>query len=139
MGTECLVRPGELYVFVARQIGKARAQRIRALLEEDREATSARIAALTRDFDDIVASTAAVATDDEHDPEGATIAFERSQVSSLIDTARHHLAELEDALVRLDGGDYGRCEQCGEPIAAERLAIRPAATSCVACASAPRR
>ena len=124
---------------VARQITKARAQRIRALLEEDRESTSARITALTRDFDDIVSSAASVATDDEHDPEGATIAFERSQVSSLLDTARHHLAELDDALVRLEGGDYGRCDRCGEPIAAERLAIRPAATTCVGCASARRR
>lgn len=125
--------------FVARQIGKVRAQRIRSLLEADRETTSARIEALTRDFDDIVSATSSVANDDEHDPEGATIAFERSQVSSLLDTARHHLAELDDALARLDVGDYGRCEQCGKPIAAERLAVRPAATTCVACASAPRR
>jgi RNA polymerase-binding transcription factor DksA len=125
--------------FVARQVGKVRAQKIRALLEEDRETTSARIEALTRDFDDIVAAASSVANDDEHDPEGATIAFERSQVSSLLDTARHHLAELDDALERLEGGEYGRCEQCGEPIAAERLAVRPAATTCVACASAPRR
>jgi DnaK suppressor protein len=124
---------------VAQQVGKARAQRIRALLEDDRETTSARIAALTRDFDDIVASAASVATDDEHDPEGATIAFERSQVSSLLNTARHHLAELDDALVRLEGGDYGRCDKCGDPIAPERLAIRPAATTCVACAPLTRR
>ena len=120
-------------------MGKVRAQKIRTLLEEDRETTSARIEALSRDFDDIVASISSVGNDDEHDPEGSTIAFERSQVSSLIDTARHHLAELDDALERLDGGDYGRCEKCGEPIAAERLAVRPAATTCVACASAPRR
>jgi RNA polymerase-binding transcription factor DksA len=120
-------------------MGKARAQRIRSLLEEDRAVTSSRIAALTRDFDDIVAAATSVATDDEHDPEGATIAFERSQVSSLLDTARHHLAELEDALERLEGGEYGRCEQCGQPIAPERLAVRPAATTCVGCASTPRR
>ena len=120
-------------------MGKVRAQKIRSLLEEDRQSTSARIASLTRDFDDIVGAAASTATDDEHDPEGATIAFERSQVSSLIETARHRLADLDVALERLDGGDYGRCEQCGEPIAAERLAVRPAATTCVACASAPRR
>jgi RNA polymerase-binding protein DksA len=118
---------------------KARSQRIRSALEEDRESTSARIEALSRDFNDIVAASSASATDDEHDPEGATIAFERSQVVSLIDTARHHLTELDDALDRLDGGDYGRCEQCGEPIPAERLAVRPAATTCVSCASAVRR
>jgi RNA polymerase-binding transcription factor DksA len=131
--------PGVARFVESRVARQTRTTKIRSLLEEDRATTSARIDALTRDFDDIIAASVSVATDDEHDPEGATIAFERSQVSALLDTARHHMAELDDALVRLDAGDYGRCETCGEPIPAERLAIRPASTTCVACASAARR
>lgn len=105
------------------------------LLASDRADTLARMASLSRDFDGIVDSAALVATDDEHDPEGATIAFERAQVSSLLEQARGHLADLDRALGRLSDGSYGRCESCGQPIAAERLAARPAAATCIRCAA----
>ncbi|MGW6977745.1 DinB/UmuC family translesion DNA polymerase, partial [Streptomyces sp. NPDC054952] len=48
-----------------------------ARLAADRADTLARTAALSRDFDAIVAANALVAVDDEHDPEGASTAFER--------------------------------------------------------------
>lgn len=107
-----------------------------ALLADERAATLARIAALTRDFDAIVAQAADSATDDEHDPEGATSAFERAQVSALLLSARAQLAELDRAEQRVAGGSYGVCERCGQPIARERLRARPTARRCVACASA---
>lgn len=40
-------------------------------------------------------------TDDEHDPEGTTIAFERAQVRSLLDQAKTDRAALQDATARL--------------------------------------
>ena len=39
--------------------------------------------------------------DDEHDPEGATIAFERSQVDALVRRTRLRVAEVDAALARL--------------------------------------
>ncbi len=107
---------------------------IRDALDAGRQETLARITALRREFDGIVESSAGVATDDEHDPEGATIAFERAQVAALLGQARRHLAELDDALERLRQGRYGRCEQCGRPVSAGRLAARPAARTCITCA-----
>jgi DnaK suppressor protein len=89
---------------------------------------------LRRDLDRFVEAAQSVSTDDEHDPEGATIAFERQQVAALLDSAERQLAELDAAVARLDAGEYGRCETCGEPIAAERLLVRPAATRCITCA-----
>ncbi len=109
---------------------------IRAALAAERAATLDRMAALRRDFDGIVNSTALVATDDEHDPEGATIAFERAQLAALLGQAEEYLADLDQAVSRLDQGSYGRCERCGRPIAAARLAARPAARTCIRCASA---
>ncbi|WP_050779809.1 TraR/DksA C4-type zinc finger protein [Streptomyces sp. C] len=106
----------------------------RARLEADRADTLARAAALGRDFDGIVAANALVAVDDEHDPEGSSTAFERAHVAALLTQTREHLEELDRALARLERGEYGRCERCGEAIAAERLEIRPAATTCVRCA-----
>jgi DnaK suppressor protein len=104
-------------------------------LAADRADTVARLAALTREFDGIVESAALGATDDEHDPEGATIAFERAQVASLLEQARSHLADLDEAIRRVEAGTYGRCDDCGQPITAERLAARPAARTCIGCAA----
>jgi len=73
-------------------------------------------------------------SDDEHDPEGATIAFERQQVAALLHQARGTREDLERALAQLDAGTYGRCDQCGDAIAAERLAARPSARICISCA-----
>lgn len=109
---------------------------IREALDAERQDTLARLTALSREFDGIVESSTGVATDDEHDPEGATIAFERAQLAALIDQARSHLAELDEALDRLRQGRYGRCERCGRPISADRLAARPAARTCIICAAA---
>jgi DnaK suppressor protein len=111
---------------------------VRELLVADRARTTSRIAGLTRDFEGIVDSSTAVATDDEHDPEGATLAFERAQVVALLEQARGHLLDLDRALARLAEGTYGTCERCGGHIAVERLAARPAATTCIRCAAAPR-
>ena len=87
----------------------------------------------------MVAASRDTNADDEHDPEGATIAFERSQIGALRRQADHHLAEVEAALVRLDDGTYGVCESCGQPIAEGRLEVRPVARTCITCASAVGR
>ncbi|MEJ7582860.1 MAG: TraR/DksA C4-type zinc finger protein [Acidimicrobiales bacterium] len=91
--------------------------------------------ALARELEDIIASTELVATDDEHDPEGHTIAFERQQIAGLLREAQVHVVDVDDALARLQGGTYGTCEACGRPVPGERLAILPATRTCVTCAS----
>jgi RNA polymerase-binding protein DksA len=107
-------------------------------LAADRAATTERLGGLTRSFNDLVESTRSANTDDEHDPEGATIAFERQHVAAMISRARDRLAEIDAALARLDEGSYGACERCGLPIGDDRLAARPAATTCVRCAAKRR-
>ena len=49
------------------------------------------------------------------------------------------LERTERALAKLDEGTYGRCDVCGEPIAAKRLAAMPDVVTCVTCASAQPR
>jgi RNA polymerase-binding transcription factor DksA len=48
-------------------------------------------------------------------------------------TERQALAEIEAALDRLSTGQYGRCEQCREPLSAALLARQPQARYCTAC------
>ena len=114
--------------------GPAKTKELRALLETERARTQERIAGLSRDFEQIAEAVAIGSTDDEHDPEGATIAFERAQILALRDQAHAHLAELDRAEERLRDGGYGICEGCGQAIPVERLQARPTASRCVACA-----
>ncbi len=103
------------------------------LLAAQRADAAERIAALAGDLDGVIRSSAGANADDEHDPEGATIAFERAQLAALLAASRQRLADLDRALARLAAGSYGRCERCGRPIPADRLAARPDATTCVPC------
>ncbi len=105
-------------------------------LEADRAETIGRLTNLTDDHDAVVAASRDTNADDEHDPEGATIAFERSQIGALVRQARLHLAEIDAAVTRLDAGTYGRCERCGGAIGVDRLEARPTARTCIRCASA---
>jgi RNA polymerase-binding transcription factor DksA len=52
-------------------------------------------------------------------------------------TAVETVREIDAALRRIELGTYGRCERCGEAIAAERLEVLPYASQCVACPTAP--
>jgi RNA polymerase-binding transcription factor DksA len=108
-------------------------------LEREREAVVRRIRELRTTFADIAASVDTANTDDEHDPEGATLAFERAQVVSLLEEARVQLEALETAAARVDAGTYGVCEQCGGPIGVARLEALPATRTCITCAARPRR
>ena len=103
------------------------------LLAAERADTLERLSGLERELRGIIESSGP-GTDDEHDPEGATIAFERQHVAALIGQARAHLAEIDAAMRRLAEGGYGTCERCGQPIGAARLAARPVATTCMDCA-----
>ena len=89
---------------------------------------------LSRQFEDIVEATELSNADDEHDPEGTTIAFERSQVSALLTQSMRDVESLQLTLAGVDDEDFGVCEQCGRPIGFERLVAVPATHRCVECA-----
>jgi RNA polymerase-binding protein DksA len=108
---------------------------VRDVLLAERARVTAQLETLTRDFDRIVDASLMVGNDDEHDPEGTTIAFERAQVAALLSDAQRELSDIDRALERLQDGTYGVCAHCGKPIAPERLAARPSAAMCIDCAS----
>jgi RNA polymerase-binding transcription factor len=104
----------------------------RAVLEAALRRARSRLADLTGDYAGMVEASRDSNADDEHDPEGATIAFERSQVGALAADTRQQVSELEAALVRVDEATYGVCEVCGTTIPSARLEARPAARTCIA-------
>jgi DnaK suppressor protein len=99
-----------------------------------RARAAAEAATLAQDLDALFTASRDSNADDEHDPEGATLGFERAQLTALLAAARERVADIDDALRRVEDGTYGVCERCGQPIAEERLVARPFARCCMACA-----
>jgi RNA polymerase-binding transcription factor DksA len=112
---------------------------VRGRLDELRREAARRLAALEDQLDDIAVARRDANSDDEHDPEGSTLAFDRAQAAVLAADARRQLDEVDAATARLDDGTYGRCERCGRPIPDARLAARPTACLCVDCQAAVER
>lgn len=98
------------------------------------ERTVAQIESLERAVAGIVEASALTATDDEHDPEGATIAYERAQAIALLGQARRDLDRVVTALAHLESGGAVVCENCGREIDTERLVALPIARTCIDCA-----
>ena len=58
---------------------------------------------------------------------------ERSFELRIRDRERKLLSKIEDALIRIDEGEYGICEECGCDINVKRLEARPVTTLCIDC------
>lgn len=50
-------------------------------------------------------------------------------------SAKTEIELIKQALSRIDKGEYGTCQVCGEPINIERLKVIPYSNMCVKCAS----
>ena len=72
--------------------------------------------------------------DDEHDPEGPTLAYEWTRLQSVRSETADDIKAVDAALDRVANGTYGICARCGRPIGADRLRARPTAELCIACA-----
>lgn len=110
-----------------------------ARLAAEREETVDRIAALERQIAGLAEEQALTTHDDEHDPEGVTVAAQRAQLQGLQAGARRDLAAVNRAVDRLAAGSYGVCTRCGNDIGEARLDALPAAETCIACATGGRR
>ncbi len=68
-----------------------------------------------------------------HPADQATDTFEEQKAIALGAHFQGELAEVEEALRRLDSGRYGTCEQCGRAIDPARLEVMPYARLCADC------
>jgi DnaK suppressor protein len=68
---------------------------------------------------------------DEGDPD----LYEREKTLALLRNLEEKQYSLSRALARMDDGTYGKCEICGNEIAAERLEALPYTTYCLGCKS----
>ena len=104
------------------------------LLEQRVAEAAAQQTALRAAIDDMRMARSLTFADDEHDPEGSTVALDQARDVALLDRIERSMAELRTAQERLASGAYGVCEGCGNQIPGERLHARPEARRCVGCA-----
>lgn len=65
----------------------------------------------------------------------ASLEADRNSILRIRDRERKLMVKIQEALRRLDQGEYGICEDCGDEIGIDRLKARPVTTLCIACKS----
>ena len=63
----------------------------------------------------------------------AVASYDKNALHQQAELATRQLKLLDDALRRIDGGDYGECTMCGKEIAIARLEAIPWARYCLDC------
>ena len=76
-------------------------------------------------------------TEDEGDL--ATISHNKELLYNLHESDFQRLKSIQEALKRMDRGEFGECIRCGEEINEKRLAAVPWATMCITCATESAR
>jgi DnaK suppressor protein len=89
---------------------------------------------LTRSFSRTASQTRAEKEEGTEDYiDYAVNSYEKEFLLSLTDLERNELLQVEEALQRIKGGEYGVCQQCGAEIPPKRLEVAPWARHCVRC------
>lgn len=104
-------------------------------LRRERHRATVQLTRLVRDREAIIDQVRLDAPDDEHDPDGATLGWEREQLTALIALEQRRVTDIDDALAAVSAGTYGCCTTCGRQIGSQRLEARPAARHCITCAT----
>ena len=116
-------------------MSRSEVDRVLTIVDAERERCRRQIESLERSVRAIVEAAVLTSTDDEHDPEGATIAYERAQAIALLRQATIDLAALSSVQAELRSGIEPACTDCGAPIGLERLEALPSARRCIRCAA----
>lgn len=72
-----------------------------------------------------------LSTIDQHPADIASDVSDGEREDAILALARERRAAVVAALARVEDGSYGRCVDCGRPLAPERLAARPEAARCL--------
>ena len=107
---------------------------VELLLAAERAELERAIDGTRSELDGVREARADASADDEHDPEGSTLASDWSRIEGIRNGLVARLGENTDALARLAAGTYGSCARCGRTIGSARLEARPSAALCIDCA-----
>ena len=111
------------------------AQSVLTTVRAEEERTARQVESLEQVVASIVEASELTSTDDEHDPEGTTIAYERAQAIALLRQAREDLDALVVTRALLESAQVVICAVCGHTIDLERVATLPTTRRCIRCAA----
>jgi RNA polymerase-binding transcription factor len=116
------------------RVSPADAQNVLTTVRAEQQRTARQVESLEGVVASIVEGSELTSTDDEHDPEGATIAYERAQAIALLRQAREDLDALVVTCMQLESTQVVVCSVCGRTIDLERVATLPTTRRCIRCA-----
>lgn len=120
---------------MSRQLAKSTLDKFRLVLEEERTRLRSLLEEHEQERENArLAETAAERSPDPASAEGGSMAFEYEKDLSVDANTEDLLRKAENALERLNSGEYGICESCGAAIPVARLEVLPYTTVCVECA-----
>lgn len=113
----------------------------RAMLQQQLELVQGNLNALAGDNLKLspLDSTGDISSHSTHMADHGTDNFDRELALSLASSRQDSIYEIEDAIRRIDEGEYGTCESCGCPIERPRLKALPFAKKCIPCQNAAER
>lgn len=121
---------------MARDLAQSTLDRFRKRLDEERERLLDVIHEIEEEQEEVrLSETSSERSPDPNTAEGGSLAFEMEKELSLAANARDLLTQVDDALGRMDGGQYGNCANCGTAIPMARLDALPYTKLCVDCAA----
>jgi len=124
---------------MARDLAGSTVERFRARLQQERERLSEVIREIEEEQEGMrLTETSSERSPDPNTAEGGSLAFEIEKELSLSHNAADLLIQVQEALVRIDEGNYGDCASCAKPIPMARLDALPYASLCVECAAQRR-
>lgn len=115
-------------------ISEVQLDTLRARLETELRATTREL----QDIDEQVRSFGISQQDSgrgvtNHIGDDSDVIFEQERLMTIRDQLASRNVEIKHALEKVDHGNYGICENCGQPIAPDRLAALPFVTLCIRC------
>ena len=111
----------------------------KAKLEEFRQLLQEQMDQLLREADKTVSEMTDEKTNFPDPTDRATLESDRNFELRIRDRERKLISKIREALDRIEAGEFGECEDCGDLISEARLKARPVTTLCIECKTEQER
>ena len=108
-------------------------------LEEFRQLLQEQMDQLLREADKTVSEMTDETTNFPDPTDRASLESDRNFELRIRDRERKLISKIREALERIEAGEFGECEDCGDQIGDARLKARPVTTLCIECKTEQER
>ena len=107
--------------------------------EEFRQLLQEQMDKLLREADKTVSEMTDETTNFPDPTDRASLESDRNFELRIRDRERKLISKIREAIERIEAGDFGECEDCGDQIGEARLKARPVTTLCIECKTEQER